>query len=448
MTQNKKWKKAVRERAAKLGVPYREALRQLEASTNGAQENGAPAVLPAPEAPASALPLVSEPAKRDLRFVDEKADYFTSDPTQSYTFQMRRGQVLVTRTVRVGMKCVVEPLNPQSTKHRGRVGIVRKLRHDYVGSPYRATLKFIDGKGPHGVVNVEDLRELTADEEAALDAGQWPPRMRRTAEDQERELARPSSLTQTTFSRADFNQRPPRADVQVLWDAAKPLDAPSLATDPSTEYLFKTVFPAARLDVERLAKTGVARWLPSYEEKPCTWWGSPRLADIYRLAVRGYEPDGTLGAVCAMANAEAVSMKTGEPISRSMVKWPRPWRTNGLLLADEAALAVLQGRKVETLKAIVIANNMLNFLGFCTLWGAPDGSSNPSVGIIGLTSGTHVEDLASVRWPEGVTAIYAADRSRTDTRAVLKRLRKVLGPRVPIADVAEMLRARAPKAER
>ncbi|MFY0572929.1 hypothetical protein ACN28E_55135 [Archangium lansingense] len=448
MTQNKKWKKAVRERAAKLGVPYREALRQLEASTNGQRENGAPAVLPAPEAPASAQPLVSEPSMRDLRFFDEKADYFTSDPTQSYTFQMQRGQVLVTRTVRVGMKCVVEPLNPQSTKHRGRVGIVSKLRHDYVGSPYRATLKFIDGKGPHGVVKIDDLRELTADEEAALDAGQWPPRMRRTAEDQERELARPSSLTQTSFSRADFNQRPPRADVQVLWDAAKPLDAPSLATDPSTEYLFKTLFPAELLDVERLAKTGVARWLPSYEEKPCTWWGSPRLADIYRLAVRGYEPDGTLGAVCAMANAEAVSVTTGEPISRSMVKWPRPWRTNGLLLADEAALAVLQGRKVETLKAIVIANNMLNFLGFCAIWGAPAGSSTPSFGIIGLTSGTHVEDLASVRWPEGVMAIYAADRARTDTRAVLKRLRKVLGPRVPIVDAAEMLRARAPKAER
>ncbi|HLL04579.1 MAG TPA: hypothetical protein VK539_28605 [Myxococcaceae bacterium] len=448
MTQKKKWKQIVRERAAKLKVPYREALRQLEAGAGGTQDNGAHAVPPAHDVPGNTPPLVSAPARRDRRAFDEKADFVTDDATQSYTLQFGRGRVLVTRTVRVGMKCVVEPLNPRSTKHRGRVGIVRKLRHDYVGSPYRATLGFLDGKGPSGVVKVEDLRELTADEEAALDAGQWPPPTRRPAEDPERERARPSSLTQKTFTRADFNQRPPRADVQALWDAAKPLDAPSLATDPSTEYLFKTVFPAARLDVGRLAATGVARWLPSYEEKPCTWWGSQRLADIYRLAVRGYEPDGTLGAVCAVANAEAVGVKTGKPISRSLVKWPRPWRTDGLLLADEAALAVLQGRKAETLKVIVIASHMLNFLGFCALWGEPAGSSTPFMGIIGLTSGAHVEDLASVRWPEGVIAAYAAYQAGTDTRAVLKRLSKALGPRVPVVDVAEVLRARAPKAKR
>ncbi|NVJ06693.1 hypothetical protein HUW63_15770 [Myxococcus sp. AM001] len=448
MTQNKKLKKIVRERAAKLGVPYREALRQIEAGTNGAQEKGAQFVIPTPKAEAYTQPMVSNPGRRNWEGFGEKADYFTSDPTKSYTFQMWRGKLSVNRTVRVGMKCVVEPFNPQSTKHRGRVGIIRKLRHDYLGSPYRASLKFIDGKGSHGVVKIEDLREFTAEDEAALNAGHMPSRSRRATEHKEQQSARSVSLSQTTFSRENFNQRPPRADVQELWDAAKPLDAPSLSTDPSAEYLLKTVFPAARFDVDRLARTGVARWLPSYEEKSCTWWGSPRLANIYRLAVRGYEPDGTLGALCAMANAEAVSVKTGKPISRSAVKWPRPWRTDGLLLADDAALAVLQGRKVETLKMVVIASHLFNFLGFCSFWGAPAGSITPSVGIIGITSGAHVEDLASVRWPEGVVAMYAAYQSGPEPRAVLKRLRKVLGPRVTVGDAEEALRALAPKVER
>jgi len=324
------------------------------------------------------------------------------------------------------------------------VGILRKLRHDYVGAAQRASLSFIDGKGSHGVVDAVNLRELTAEEEAALEAGNWPPQVRRTLEDEERELDRPSSLMQTRFSREDRTRRPPRADVQALWNAAKGLDDPSLAMDSSTEYLFKRIFPAARIDVGRLAMTGVARWLPSYAERPCTWWGSPRLADIYRLAVRAYEPNGVLGALCAVATAEAVSVKTGQPISRQIVKWLRPWRTDGLLLADEAGLAVLQGRAPETLKVIVIADHALNFIVSCAARSAPVGSSNAELGIIGLASGVHVEDLASVRWPRGVSAVYAPPKAGADTRAILKRLRRVLGPEVSVTDMADVM-ARAMK---
>ena len=55
-----------------------------------------------------------------------------------------------------------------------------------------------------------------------------------------------------------------------------------------------------------------------------------------RLAVRAYEPKGVLGALCAVATAEAVRVKTGQPIGRQTVKWLRPWRMDGLLLADAA----------------------------------------------------------------------------------------------------------------
>jgi hypothetical protein len=109
-----------------------------------------------------------------------------------------------------------------------------------------------------------------------------PPQPRRTLEDEARELVSPSSLTQTRFSREDSTRQLPRADVQALWNVAKELDDPSLATESSTEYLFKRIFPAAQIDVGRLAMTGVTRWLSSYAERPCTWRGSPWLADIYR----------------------------------------------------------------------------------------------------------------------------------------------------------------------
>jgi hypothetical protein len=235
--------------------------------------------------------------------------------------------------------------------------------------------------------------------------------------------------------------------VQVLWDAAKQLDDPALATDSSTEYLFKTVFPTARLDLGRLAKTGVARWLPSYAEMPCRWWGAPRLADIYRLAVRGYEPDGTLGALCAMANAEAVGVKTGNPISRPPVKWPRPWRTDGLLLADETAVTLLKGQPPKTLKFIVIVSQMLDFLGVCALMGEPAGSSAPRLGVIGIVSGTQLEDLKPLRVPEGVAVAYVPYPANADTGAALKRLSNVFGPGVPIVDLMAAL-ASAPKTGR
>jgi hypothetical protein len=352
---------------------------------------------------------------------------------------------VVERALRVGGKYVVEPLNPQSTKHRGRVGILRKLRHDYVGVAHRASLTFIDGKGPHGVVDVVNLREITDAEESALETGNWPPPSPRTLDDEAREKARPSSLTQTRFSQEDSSRRPPRADVQALWNAAKKLDDPSLTTDSSTEYLFKHVFPAAKVDVGKLAMPGVARWLPSYSEMPCTWWGSPRMADIYRLAVRAYEPNGVLGSLCAIACAEAVGVKTGQPINRQITKWPRPWRTDGLLLADEVGLAVLQGRVPETLKAIFIADHALNFLITCATWSVPAGSSNAGMGVIGLASGAHVEDLASVRWPQGVLAVYVPHKVGVDTRAALKRLCRVLGPGVAVTDMAGVL-VRAVKA--
>jgi hypothetical protein len=140
------------------------------------------------------------------------------------------------------------------------------------------------------------------------------------------------------------------------------------------------------------------------------------------LAVRAYEPNGVLRALCAVATAEAVRMKTGQPISRQTVRWPRLWRTDGLLLADEARLAVLQGRAPETLKVIVIADHALNFIVICAAWSAPVGSSNAGLGIIGLASGAHVEDLASMRWPQGVFAVYRPPKVGADTRPVLKRL--------------------------
>jgi hypothetical protein len=298
----------------------------------------------------------------------DKEDRFVTDPKRVFRYSVRYGHRENRKrdvVLAVGMQLVVDPLMPQKMKHRGRVGRVTKIRVDYLEHPVSANVTFEDKlAGNWGVVDADDLRPPTDEETQALAQGQWPPRpayeLRPVTPD---DGPRASALAKTSFPPEATMRRPPLEDVVRLWEAALELDAPQLAEDVEAQKALAGFRGAG--DISFMVQSRVARWLPSYDALPCSWWGSAREASFYRLAVRAYEPDGSLAAIHALQTKWETVTKTGRAPQRTTTRWPRPWNTDGLLIADAAALSALRGEPASELAGILIAPSTWAFLGAC-----------------------------------------------------------------------------------
>jgi hypothetical protein len=374
----------------------------------------------------------------------DKDDTFTTDPKRIFRFSTYRGHRQDRRrdvVLAVGMRLVVDPLTPQKVKHRGRVGRVTRIRLDFLGLAVSANVTFEDnlGGGRWGTVDAADLRPPTDEESEALAKGAWP--LRRTYDPRPAILddgPRAPSLNKKNFTAEETTRRPPREDVEQLWGVALPLDAPELAIDPEAQEAFARLRSSGG-SMQALIESRVARWLPSYEVLPCSWWGSKREASFYRLAVRAYEPEGTLACLHALQTKWEVSTKTGRAPQRTPMRWPRPWRTDGLLLADDTALAAIRGEPPASLLGIIIALNTWSFLGSAVDAYQLSRAKPGAVGALGFSTAAHLATLQRVRWPEGVAAFYAFPQDMIGRTAAARRLQTTLGPDVRVVDLVEVM---------
>lgn len=81
-----------------------------------------------------------------------------AQPTQSgVRLQARFGRKIRDLNIVIGEEYVVEPMNPQKLKHRGRPCVVKGFVRDDIGTPVKVKVQFLDNLRP-GRVDIDDLK--------------------------------------------------------------------------------------------------------------------------------------------------------------------------------------------------------------------------------------------------------------------------------------------------
>ena len=195
-------------------------------------------------------------------------------------------------------------------------------------------------------------------------------------------------------------RRPPPDEVAALWRAAAPLDqtqanpdrrpmhtilghlAQVNDMDPSelppelfqahetgfssvpdpAEYWPTFYLSERRFHVPSLARLDVVRALPLRYAWP-SWW-SARWARHYRLAVRAFEPNGTLASLHArvIPAYDPDGQRLAEP--KPKTRWPIGYAAEGLLLADPNGLDLLRGRVGPGIRKVWIGEGLTDFRAF------------------------------------------------------------------------------------
>lgn len=327
----------------------------------------------------------------------------------------------------VGLQYVVDPPNPQKKKHRGRPCQLVEFNDSF--DPDRALVTFLDGRGRSGVVDVSDLRPMNEQERASLGTAPWAPKPPPIP------AARTSGLARTRFTAEDRRSRPAREDVEALWNASTRLDAPELASDPEATHFLGEFHRLFKTTPQWLAQPDVGRWLPSYDTLPCRWWGSKNESTFYRLALRAYEPDGTLACIHALLTKEDVGIKTGQPVGRVRTRWPRPYHTDGLLLADEVGAAALRGEPAPNLFGLLITGDVLDFLFMSSVAVSASPRLPGPLGVFCIPTGSTWDIFRQVRWPKEVICFYTAASRSNDSTGTQRKLEEVLGPDVIVQEL-------------
>lgn len=326
----------------------------------------------------------------------------------------------------IGLQYVVAPLNPKKKKHRGRPCQIVEFNDNF--NPDQVRVTFLDGQGGRGIVEVTDLRPLNDEERATLGAAPWAPKPARVP------VARTTGLDRTTFTKEDRGARPPQEDVEKLWNASTRLDATELASDAEAIHFFSGFHRQFKATQQSIGQPDIARWLPSYDALPCRWWGSRNDSTFYRLAVRAYEPDGTLASLHALLTKEDRGLKTGRPVGRVGTRWPKPYHTDGLLLADDVGVAALRGSPPKGLFGLLITTNAIDFLLASAFVFRARQLRPGSMGVLCVPTGATLDNFRQVHWPKDAICFYCSPDVTKDCAPALRKLEEVLGPDVIVQE--------------
>jgi len=187
--------------------------------------------------------------------------------------------------------------------------------------------------------------------------------------------------------------RPPQDELIALWNAAGPFAVTGVDVPPSSLAVMRFV-GSRRWWRPLLDQLGIARVLPRTFAWP-SWWPSS-WASTYRVAVLGYEPDGTPASIHARA-VQAV-----DPDQRQ--RWPRGCSAKGLLLADCRGVDVLRGAPPRDLGGIAICEGLTDTVTMALAFA----DAGKQWAVLGVTSTTGTDALARVQWP-AVPVVVATD---------------------------------------
>lgn len=223
--------------------------------------------------------------------------------------------------------------------------------------------------------------------------------------------------------------RPPRVEVQALWNVSEPVDRAPVDPDQDLEVPLtkRTDGPASRracaemwphfylidrrLYAPALARLDVIRITPLRPPWPTwpTWWPAS-WAMHYRLVVRAFEPDGTLASL--HARAVPAYDPDGRPLEGPSPKtrWPKDCAAAGLLFADPAGLTLLRGHQPHKIRDILVTEGLTDFASV-SAWAADQRALGERVAVLGGTSGSFPA-LAKARWPGHARVHAAVDRDR------------------------------------
>lgn len=220
--------------------------------------------------------------------------------------------------------------------------------------------------------------------------------------------------------------RPPRREVEALWDACLPLSSclpDGAAPDPRAARFLRgrgLLDRAAIIDGNDLARltppADAGAW-PS-------WWPRGR-AWLWRLVTRALDGRGGLASLHARAVEERPVSRDGEPMPKTL--WPGSHRgprydARGLFFADAAGLALLAGeREVER---VLLCEGLTDWLAAAT-WARSAGQEG--LAVLGGVSGSFPA-LAGVSLPERIDVVVAVDDDEAGRR-YLDQVRHALAGR-------------------
>ncbi len=209
-------------------------------------------------------------------------------------------------------------------------------------------------------------------------------------------------------------KRAPRADLEALWGASSTLDEP--APKEVAAFLDRRGF-----ELERLAPLGLVRVLPnpSGYHWPSWWPGYRDTWAPYRLAVRAYEPDGTLAGIHARAVLPLEEMRVlgltrtkrnGAEEMSPKTRWPLGMDAGGLLMASAGGLMVLEAHRYTThkLRGVLVCEGLTDLLRASS----KVAEERLPLGVLAAAAGGF-SSLARVRWPEGFEVFIATDTDDT-----------------------------------
>lgn len=205
--------------------------------------------------------------------------------------------------------------------------------------------------------------------------------------------------------------RPPREELEALWNASLPLDAVPSDLEPTwtgdvRAYLCQRGFDVGWLTTPEVR--GLARVLPPRERFPFpSWWPYP--PEVYRLALLGFEPDGT------RATLQARAIRADVP-AQDKTRNPRGFSYAGTLFTDDrgrAFLQALQGReKADELEAVVIAEGLTDTLKLVQV----ARRHGRCWAVLGMVSGSASAFRSLSAWPRSVPCWVATDGDEAGDR--------------------------------
>lgn len=143
------------------------------------------------------------------------------------------------------------------------------------------------------------------------------------------------------------NSRPPRQEVHSLWKSSLKLhEVPK--EDPVLSFL-----ESRNLNMEALARTGVARVTPSKRDYQWPkWWPGGR-SMTWRLIVPAFDVSG---AFCSL-HARAVCDTNGAP----KTLWPSGFQAGGLFMPNRYAVKMMQGKQAD-IDGVLFVEGITDFL--------------------------------------------------------------------------------------
>jgi len=142
-------------------------------------------------------------------------------------------------------------------------------------------------------------------------------------------------------------ERPPLLEVQQLWGASYKLH--QLSKDDEAISFLKS----RNLNLEALAKSGVARVTPDYKKYDWpSWWPGGR-SNLWRVIVPAFDEHGKLTSLHARA--------VGVPKVGPKTLWPKGFEAKGLFMPNRFAVKMMRGVEVD-LDGLLFVEGITDFM--------------------------------------------------------------------------------------